>query len=65
MTKLIDLPTQEQLLPGNRACAGCALGIGLRSILKALVLSITTQPSAAAIGANFWLIEPPAEKRPI
>ncbi|HVO19628.1 MAG TPA: thiamine pyrophosphate-dependent enzyme, partial [Anaeromyxobacter sp.] len=36
MTKLIDLPTQEHLLPGNRACAGCALGIGLRSILKAL-----------------------------
>jgi pyruvate ferredoxin oxidoreductase beta subunit len=36
MTKLVDLPTQEHLLPGNRACAGCALGIGLRSILKAL-----------------------------
>jgi pyruvate/2-oxoacid:ferredoxin oxidoreductase beta subunit len=36
MTKLIDLPTREHILPGNRACAGCALGIGLRSILKAL-----------------------------
>jgi pyruvate ferredoxin oxidoreductase beta subunit len=36
MTKLIDLPTTEHILPGNRACAGCALGIGLRSILKAL-----------------------------
>lgn len=36
MTKLIDLPTTEHLLPGNRACAGCAIGIGLRSILKAL-----------------------------
>jgi pyruvate/2-oxoacid:ferredoxin oxidoreductase beta subunit len=36
MTKLNDLPTQEYILPGNRACAGCALGIGLRSILKAL-----------------------------
>lgn len=36
MTKLVDLPTQEYILPGNRACAGCALGIGLRSILKAL-----------------------------
>jgi pyruvate ferredoxin oxidoreductase beta subunit len=36
MTKLIDLPTREHMLPGNRACAGCALGIGLRSILKAL-----------------------------
>jgi pyruvate/2-oxoacid:ferredoxin oxidoreductase beta subunit len=36
MTKIVDLPTQEHILPGNRACAGCALGIGLRSILKAL-----------------------------
>jgi pyruvate/2-oxoacid:ferredoxin oxidoreductase beta subunit len=36
MTKLIDLPTHEYMLPGNRACAGCALGIGLRSILKAM-----------------------------
>ncbi|HYD42239.1 MAG TPA: thiamine pyrophosphate-dependent enzyme [Anaeromyxobacter sp.] len=36
MTKLVDLPTREYILPGNRACAGCALGIGLRSILKAL-----------------------------
>ena len=36
MTKLVDLPTAEHMLPGNRACAGCALGIGLRAILKAL-----------------------------
>ncbi|HEY5954961.1 MAG TPA: thiamine pyrophosphate-dependent enzyme [Polyangiaceae bacterium] len=36
MTKIIDLPTCEYVLPGNRACAGCALGIGLRSILKAM-----------------------------
>ncbi|HET6439059.1 MAG TPA: thiamine pyrophosphate-dependent enzyme [Anaeromyxobacter sp.] len=36
MTKLVDLPAREHMLPGNRACAGCALGIGLRSILKAL-----------------------------
>ncbi len=36
MTKLVDLPTKEFMLPGNRACAGCAIGIGLRSILKAL-----------------------------
>ncbi len=35
-TKIIDLPTTEHMLPGNRACAGCALGIGLRSITKAL-----------------------------
>lgn len=36
MTRLVDLPTQEHMLPGNRACAGCPIGIGLRSILKAL-----------------------------
>jgi len=36
MTKLVDLPAAEHLLPGNRACAGCGLGIGLRAILKAL-----------------------------
>ncbi len=36
MTKITDLPVAEHVLPGNRACAGCALGIGLRSILKAL-----------------------------
>ena len=32
---------------------------------KAFVLSITTQPAAAAMGANFSLMLPPAEKRPI
>jgi pyruvate ferredoxin oxidoreductase beta subunit len=36
VTKLVDLPTAEHMLPGNRACAGCAIGIGLRAILKAL-----------------------------
>jgi len=36
MTKLVDLPAAEHMLPGNRACAGCAVGIGLRAILKAL-----------------------------
>ena len=35
-TKILDLPTTEHMLPGNRACAGCAIGIGLRSITKAL-----------------------------
>ena len=35
-TKIIDLPKIEHMLPGNRACAGCALGIGLRAITKAL-----------------------------
>ena len=33
------------------------------SILHALELSITTTPFDAAIGANFSLVEPPAEKR--
>ena len=32
---------------------------------KALVLSITTHPARAATGANFSLMLPPAEKRPI
>ncbi|HEY3317184.1 MAG TPA: thiamine pyrophosphate-dependent enzyme [Coriobacteriia bacterium] len=35
-TGITDLPTGEFVLPGNRACAGCALGIGLRAITKAL-----------------------------
>ena len=36
MTKIIDLPDTHYVLPGNRACAGCAIGIGLRSITAAL-----------------------------
>jgi pyruvate ferredoxin oxidoreductase beta subunit len=36
MTKIIDLPECEFVLSGNRACAGCSLGIGLRAITKAL-----------------------------
>lgn len=36
MTKIIDLPEHEYVLSGNRACAGCGLGIGLRAITKAL-----------------------------
>jgi len=36
MTKIIDLPDTHHVLPGNRACAGCAIGIGLRSITAAL-----------------------------
>jgi pyruvate ferredoxin oxidoreductase beta subunit len=35
-TRILDLPTSEHMLPGNRACAGCGIGIGLRSITKAL-----------------------------
>lgn len=34
-TRILDLPAEEYMLPGNRACAGCGLGIGLRHILKA------------------------------
>ncbi|HOV34195.1 MAG TPA: thiamine pyrophosphate-dependent enzyme [Candidatus Hydrogenedens sp.] len=36
MTSILELPSEEYMLPGNRACAGCGLGIGLRHILKAL-----------------------------
>ena len=36
MTKIIDLPDAHHVLSGNRACAGCAIGIGLRSITAAL-----------------------------
>lgn len=36
MTKLLDLPETSYVLPGNRACAGCGIGIGLRQITAAL-----------------------------
>ncbi|PKQ16996.1 MAG: 2-ketoisovalerate ferredoxin oxidoreductase [Actinobacteria bacterium HGW-Actinobacteria-7] len=36
MTKIIDLPDTSYVLPGNRACAGCGIGIGLRQITAAL-----------------------------
>jgi pyruvate ferredoxin oxidoreductase beta subunit len=36
MTKLLDLPESKHVLPGNRACAGCGIGIGLRQITAAL-----------------------------
>jgi pyruvate ferredoxin oxidoreductase beta subunit len=36
MTRVTELPTTEFLLSGNRACAGCGIGIGLRAITKAL-----------------------------
>ena len=35
-TKILELPEKEYLLPGNRTCAGCALSIAFRYILKAL-----------------------------
>jgi pyruvate ferredoxin oxidoreductase beta subunit len=36
MTSIIDIPAEEYILPGNRACAGCGIGIGLRAVTKAL-----------------------------
>ena len=36
MTSILELPETEYLLSGNRACAGCGIGIGLRAITKAL-----------------------------
>jgi pyruvate/2-oxoacid:ferredoxin oxidoreductase beta subunit len=36
MTTILEIPEQEHILPGNRACAGCGIGIGLRAITKAL-----------------------------
>jgi pyruvate/2-oxoacid:ferredoxin oxidoreductase beta subunit len=35
-TRITDLPADEFVLSGNRACAGCGIGIGLRAITKAL-----------------------------
>jgi len=36
MTRIIDIPETSFVLPGNRACAGCGIGIGLRAITAAL-----------------------------
>lgn len=36
MTRILDLPDTGYLLPGNRACAGCGIGIALRQITAAL-----------------------------
>jgi pyruvate/2-oxoacid:ferredoxin oxidoreductase beta subunit len=35
-TKILDLPDASYVLPGNRACAGCGIGIALRQITAAL-----------------------------
>lgn len=35
-TSILDLPSNEYLLPGNRTCAGCGLAVAYRHILKAL-----------------------------
>lgn len=36
MTRIVDIPEAGFILPGNRACAGCPLGIALRPITAAL-----------------------------
>ncbi len=36
MTGIVDLPDAGYVLPGNRACAGCGIGIALRQITAAL-----------------------------
>ena len=36
MIRIVDLPDTGHVLPGNRACAGCPLGIALRRITGAL-----------------------------
>lgn len=36
MTKIVDLPDTSHVLSGNRACAGCGIGIALRQITAAL-----------------------------
>jgi pyruvate ferredoxin oxidoreductase beta subunit len=35
-TKILDLPDTSYVLPGNRSCAGCGIGIALRQITAAL-----------------------------
>jgi pyruvate/2-oxoacid:ferredoxin oxidoreductase beta subunit len=35
-SKILDLPVSSHVLPGNRACAGCGIGIALRQITAAL-----------------------------
>jgi pyruvate ferredoxin oxidoreductase beta subunit len=35
-TRILDLPDTSYVLPGNRSCAGCGIGIALRQITAAL-----------------------------
>ena len=35
-TKILDLPDASYVLPGNRSCAGCGIGIALRQVTAAL-----------------------------
>jgi len=35
-TKILELPDTSYVLPGNRSCAGCGIGIALRQITAAL-----------------------------
>jgi pyruvate ferredoxin oxidoreductase beta subunit len=44
---LMDLPEEERMLPGNRACSGCGLSIAYRHALKALgPATIITVPAS-------------------
>jgi pyruvate/2-oxoacid:ferredoxin oxidoreductase beta subunit len=36
VSRITDLPDAHFVLPGNRSCAGCGIGIGLRQITAAL-----------------------------
>lgn len=46
-TTILSLPEEELVQPGNRACAGCGLGLIYRTVLKAL-------------GENIILVVPPS-----
>jgi len=46
-TTVLNLPEEEHVHPGNRACAGCGLGLIYRTVLKAL-------------GDNTILVVPPS-----
>ena len=50
-TTILDLPEEELLNPGNRACAGCTLGIAYRVGLKALGVStlLVVPPSCLTV----------------
>src|SRR3972149_4108451 len=61
---LAIIPRFLYILMASAFTSGTTSGIS-GAILKALVLSITTQPALAAIGAKCSLTLPPAEKRPI
>jgi len=54
MVTVMDLPEEEQVLPGNRSCAGCAMALIFRIALKALgpktILTIPASCSTVLTG---------------